>query len=196
VRVTRTCTPNVVVANRVQGPDGGWRTIDAQVLFAAAVTLSETYDALLTDELTRRLPLTFGWRDRGPRRTPAFEVDGVDDQLLALFSTRSRAITTHLEALVAEFTTGHGRGPSRVETIRLRQTATLATRQAKQAHAWPDLLTAWAQRARVFTGREPRDLLAAALDGDYNRPLRAHDIGRQSVTELAGLAVVGVQDRR
>jgi len=197
---TRAGDPNlhthVVVANRVQGPDQEWRTIDGQLLFAAAVTLSETYDALLADELTRRLPVSFGWRDRGLRRTAAFEVDGVDDQLLALFSTRSRAITAHLEELVSEFTASHERGPSRVETIRLRQTATLATRQAKQPHAWADLLTSWAQRARVLTGREPRDLLTAALDGDYGRPLCAHDVGRASVTELAALAVVGVGDRR
>ena len=93
---TRLGDPNlhthVVVANRVQAADGVWRTLDGQQLFAAGVALSETYDALVSDELARRLPVTFGWRDRGARRTPAFEVDGIDDQLLALFSTRSRDV--------------------------------------------------------------------------------------------------------
>lgn len=197
---TRQADPNlhthVVVANRVQGPDEKWRAIDARPLFAATVTLSETYDALLTDELARTLPVEFGWRDRGPRRTPAFEVDGVDERLIQLFSTRSATISTQLDRLVIEFTAEHGRGPSRVETIRLRQTATLATRPVKTTHAWSELLTSWAQRARELTGREPRDLLSAALSGQYSRPLRVRDVGMQSCHELAALAIVGVQERR
>jgi hypothetical protein len=48
----------------------------------------------------------------------------------------------------------------------------------------------------VATGREPRDLLAAALDGSYARPLRARDIGNESRRDLAALAVVGVAERR
>jgi conjugative relaxase-like TrwC/TraI family protein len=197
---TRHGDPNlhthVVVANRVQAADGQWRTLDGQQLFAAGVALSETYDALVADEVARRLRVGFGWRDRGPRRTPAFEVDGIDDELLALFSSRSRDITSHLHDLATDFHSAHGRGPTRVETIRLRQTATLATRPVKTAHAWSDLLTSWAQRARAATGREPRDLLAAALDGRYARPLRARDIGRESRRDLAALAVVGVAERR
>jgi conjugative relaxase-like TrwC/TraI family protein len=197
---TRAGDPNlhthVVVANRVQAADGQWRTLDGQLLFAAGVALSETFDALVADEVARRLGVSLGWRDRGPRRTPAFEVDGIDDRLLALFSSRSRDITTHLHDLVAGFHAAHGRGPTRVETIRLRQTATLATRPVKTAHAWSDLLTAWTQRARAATGREPKDLLAAALDGTYARPLRARDIGAQSRSDLAALAVAGVAGRR
>jgi conjugative relaxase-like TrwC/TraI family protein len=197
---TRHGDPNlhthVVVANRVQAADGQWRTLDGQLLFAAGVAMSETYDALVADVVARRLKVGFGWRDRGARRTPGFEVDGIDDQLLALFSSRSRDITSHLHDLVTDFHAAHGRGPTRVETIRLRQTATLATRPAKTAHAWSDLLTSWAQRARAATGREPRDLLAAALEGTYSRPLLARDIGHESRRDLAALAVVGVAERR
>lgn len=69
---TRTGDPNlhthVVVANRVQAADGTWRTLDGQLLFAAGVALSETFDALLADELSRRLPVQFRWRDRGSGR--------------------------------------------------------------------------------------------------------------------------------
>lgn len=197
---TRHGDPNlhthVVVANRVQAADGQWRTLDGRVMFAAAVALSETYDGLLADELARRLEVGFGLRDRGPRRSAAFEVDGIDEELLALFSTRARDIDGHFQDMLVDFHADHGRGPSRVETIRLRQTATLATRPIKRARAWADLLTEWGQRARLFTGRAPRDLLAEALDGTYARPLRARDIGPASRQDLAGLAVVGVQARR
>ena len=197
---TRTGYPNlhshVVVANRVQAADGVWRTLDGQQLFAAGVALSETYDALVADELARRLPVRFAWRDRGERRTPAFEIDGIPDELLAAFSTRSRGIAPELARLTRDFQREHGRGPSRVETIRLRQAATLASRPVKVAHAWADLLTSWAQRARELTGREPRDLLAAALSGDYGRPLQVRDIGTESRHQLAALAVAGVEARR
>jgi len=57
---TRAGDPNlhthVVIANKVQGPDGVWRSLDGRTVHAAVVTVSELYDALLADELTRRRP--------------------------------------------------------------------------------------------------------------------------------------------
>jgi conjugative relaxase-like TrwC/TraI family protein len=47
---------HVVIANRVQGEDGRWRTLDSRgVLFPSVVALSETCDDLLADHLTREL---------------------------------------------------------------------------------------------------------------------------------------------
>lgn len=46
----------MLIANRVQGEDGRWRTLDSGgVLFPSVVALSETYDDLLADHLTREL---------------------------------------------------------------------------------------------------------------------------------------------
>ena len=53
---------HVVVANRVQGPDGRWRTLDSSTLHRAVVAYSETYNQLLADEMTRRTGL--GWTAR------------------------------------------------------------------------------------------------------------------------------------
>lgn len=197
---TRTGDPNlhthVVVANRVQAADGTWRTLDGQLLFAAGVALSETFDALLADELSRRLPVAFRWRNRGEWATPAFELDGFPDELLKAFSTRSTGIATHLFRATEAFVAEHGRHPTRVEQIRLRQTATLATRPPKVARSWADLLTSWAQRARELAGREPRDLVADALSGQYARPLRLRDIGTESRRIFATYAVTQVEGRR
>ena len=117
---TRAGDPNlhthVVVANKVQGPDGLWRSLDGKTVHAATVTVSALYDALLADELTRRLPVTWSHRSRGPRRNPAFELDGLDDTLLATFSTRSEQIHCAEQEWLAQFEAAHGRGPSRVET--------------------------------------------------------------------------------
>ncbi|MHB1738271.1 MAG: MobF family relaxase [Actinomycetes bacterium] len=72
---TRAGDPNlhthVVVANKVQGPDGVWRSLDGRTVHAAVVTVSELYDTLLADELARRLPVEWSMRERGPRRAAA-----------------------------------------------------------------------------------------------------------------------------
>src|SRR5665811_366939 len=132
---TRAGDPNlhthVVVANKVQGPDGAWRSLDGKTIHAATVTVSALYDALLADELTRRLPVTWSHRSRGPRRNPAFEIDGLDDTLLAAFSTRSEQITCAEQEWAAGFRLDRGRAPSRVETTRARQHLTRATRPPK-----------------------------------------------------------------
>lgn len=66
---TRAGDPNlhahVVIANKVQGPDGAWRSLDGRTVHAAVVTVSELYDALLADDLARRLPVEWTMRDRG-----------------------------------------------------------------------------------------------------------------------------------
>ena len=86
---SRASDPNlhthVVVANKVQGPDGAWRSPGRQDVHAADVTVSELYDALLADEVARRLRCDVvdarprgasqpGLRDRRRRRRPAGRV--------------------------------------------------------------------------------------------------------------------------
>ncbi|WP_293770094.1 MobF family relaxase [Sporichthya sp.] len=52
---TRAGDPNLhthlVIANRVQGPDGRWRSVDGQVLYQATVACSEIYDSTVADLL-------------------------------------------------------------------------------------------------------------------------------------------------
>jgi conjugative relaxase-like TrwC/TraI family protein len=43
---------HVTVANKVQGPDGVWRTLYSQRLFRSAVAMSELYDGALADATT------------------------------------------------------------------------------------------------------------------------------------------------
>ncbi|WP_019874434.1 MobF family relaxase [Sporichthya polymorpha] len=164
---TRAGDPNLhthlVIANKVQGPDGKWRAVDGQVLFAAAVACSEIYDSVLADLLHARLGVRFGYRDRGPRRTPAFEIAGIPDALIAAFSSRSQAIGAHTQALVAAFTETHGREPDRVEVLRLRQQATLATRPDKHLTPLPELRARWRATAEAVTGRPVDTMLDTAI---------------------------------
>ena len=65
------------IANRVQGPDGRWRTLDSRALHKAAVAMSERYDTVLADLITARLGLDWEYRERGPRGNPAYELAAV-----------------------------------------------------------------------------------------------------------------------
>src|SRR5690349_14018982 len=61
----------VVVSNKVQTTeDGRWRSLDGRPLHAAVVALSEHYNAVLADRLTRLLGIDWEQRTRGPERTP------------------------------------------------------------------------------------------------------------------------------
>lgn len=197
---TRAGDPNlhthVVIANKVQGPDGAWRSLDGRSVHAAVVTVSELYDALLADELARRLPVEWSMRDRGPRRSPAFEVDGIGEDLLAHFSTRAAAIHCAEQEWLTQFQATHGRAPTRVETTRARQHLTRATRPPKTVRPLADLLADWANRARALTGREPHDLAARALAGTYGRALHAHDVGPEVRAAMTAQVLDDVSTRR
>ena len=164
---TRTGDPNlhthVVIANKVQGLDGLWRSLDSRALHHATVAVSEVYDNLLADQLARDLPVSLSWRDRGPRRGPAFEIDGIPDPLLAEFSTRSAAITEAMAARLEAFHAEHGRPPTRVETTRIRQHLTLTTRPPKTVQPLPALMAWWRDRATRLLGHTSDHVVSAAL---------------------------------
>ena len=197
---TRAGDPNlhahVVIANKVQGPDGQWRSLDGRTVHAAVVTVSELYDTLLADELARRLPVEWSMRERGPRRNPAFEVAGIGEDLLGEFSQRSEQIHCAEREWAAQFETDHGRTPSRVETTKARQHLARATRPPKTVHRLADLFADWANRARALTGQEPVDLAARALQGRYGRALHAHDVGPEVHEALAAQVVAEVSTKR
>ena len=164
---TRTGDPNlhthVVIANRVQGLDGQWRTLDSRALHHAVVAISEVYDNLFADHLARVLPVAWEHRDRGPRRTPAFELAGLPDRLLAEFSTRSAQVDAAMVAAVADFKATRGRGPSRVETTQLRQRITRQVRPPKTARRLTDLMSWWRRRASALLHLSPEQITAGAL---------------------------------
>lgn len=146
---------HLVIANRVQGLDGRWRTLDSRAMHRAAVALSERYDGLLADHITARLGLAWEYRERGPQRNPAYELAAVPAALTELFSSRSVAITTETERLIGAYLADHGRRPDPVMVLKLRQQATLATRDAKEVHSLADLTDQWRRRAAATVDKDP-----------------------------------------
>ena len=187
---------HVVIANKVQGADGAWRSVDSRALHHAVVAASETYDALLADALSRALPVRWGWRSRGPRRSVGLELDGVDDVLISEFSSRTKQIDEAMTARLAEFYAAHGRGPNRVEVVRLRAQVTRSTRPGKQVRGLPDLVASWRERAASRTGLDPAQLTARVLRQAHTTPLTAAQVPDEVVEHLAGHVLTQVMARR
>ncbi len=183
---------HVVVANKVQGAhDGKWRTLDGRPMHAAVVALSEHYNAVLADHLTRDLGLGWEMRERGERRNPAFEIAGVPDVLIGEFSSRSRDIEVAADVLIAEYVDKYGRRPSVKTILRLRAEATLRTRPEKTVHSLADLTNQWRARASTILD-EDSTTWAARIIADSGRPLLRADDLSLDVLEDIGATVVGV----
>jgi len=154
---------HVVIANRAQGPDGKWRTLDSRAIHKAAVAMSERYDTILADHLTVALGLEWEYRDRGPNRNPAHELAAVPQPLLEVFSRRSQAIDEETDRLIDAYVAAHGHRPDPATVIRLPQQATLATRPAKELHSLEELTNEWRTRAVDALGQDPGAWAARVL---------------------------------
>ncbi|HEY3408759.1 MAG TPA: MobF family relaxase, partial [Propionicimonas sp.] len=155
---------HVAIANKVHTGDGHWMTIDAAVLYAAKVTLSEVYLTSLTARL-RDIGLTLVPVGKDGKR-PVFEIAGVGARLNARWSSRRQRITAATSQLVAQFEADHERPPTRIEKLDLAQQATLDTRQGKhQPRSEADQRAAWAAEAAQVLGRGGVDQLLQAVWG-------------------------------
>ena len=155
---------HVLVANRVQGEDGRWRTVDSRgALMPAAVTLSETYTALLMDRVTQRLG--WAWSDTNAAepalerefeeevaqaRSSKWELNGVPVALVTAFSQRSLGIQDRVDSLVESFRAERGRSPRPSELLRLRERARRDTAPAKEVVSLELLSAMWQERARTL----------------------------------------------
>ena len=147
---------HVVVLNRVQAVgDRVWRTLDSRGLFASTVMLSEMHQGVLSDLLTSELGWDWTAHTRRSSTAPKWEVAGVSKRLTEEFSKRTVAIVSAKDRLIAQFEDDHGRAPTDVEVLKLRQTATLSTRRAKKGVGLGDLTEEWTTRATPYLDDEP-----------------------------------------
>jgi conjugative relaxase-like TrwC/TraI family protein len=113
---------HLVVANRVQGPDGRWTALDGRDLYWHRLAADAIYRASYQRELSRSLGVEWTAADRHGNR----ELQGVPEELLRAFSKRSDQIDLEVERLEAS---------GRERTPRLVKWAVHATRKPKQHEA-------------------------------------------------------------
>jgi conjugative relaxase-like TrwC/TraI family protein len=141
---------HLVVANRVQGPDGRWTALNGRDVYRHRRAADAIYRAALQRELTRSLGVAWTDADRHGNR----EIRGMPTELVRAFSKRAEQVNAEVERLEAS---------GRLRTPRLVKWAVHATRKAKQ-HETPETLYArWRQEAGE-RGTDP-DALVRAVTG-------------------------------
>ncbi len=188
---------HVVIANKVQGEDGKWRSLDGRPMHQAVVAISEHYNAVLADHLTRSLGVGWEQRERGRDRNPAWEIIGVPNELIAEFSSRSAAIEEETDRLIDTYVTDHGHRPDKRAVLRLRQQATLSTRPDKTHYSLAELTDQWRRRADRVLGQDAEtwaDRLLATSSGTV--VVRAEDVSRDELVALGQAGVEQVQEKR
>jgi conjugative relaxase-like TrwC/TraI family protein len=125
---------HLVVANRVQGPDGRWTALDGRDLYRHRRAADAVYRAVYQRELTRSLGVEWTAADRHGNR----EICGMPTELVRVFSKRAEQVTAEVERLEAS---------GRERTPRLVKWVVHATRQAKRQEAPETLYGRW--RAEV-----------------------------------------------
>lgn len=185
---------HVAVSNKVQGPDGKWRSLDGRALFAAAVSMSERYNTTLEDELRRRVGVQFAPRAEGrlDHRRPVREIVGVPPDLLSQFSKRRHGIEQHYADLLADYRAAYARDPDEITRKRLYQQATLTERPDKEeGRPLVDLIAQWRAEADRIAGPGTTDRVEAAALGQ--QPAREELVG---VAELARVCLERLEASR
>jgi conjugative relaxase-like TrwC/TraI family protein len=159
---------HLVIANRVQGPDGRWTALDGRDLYRHRLAADAIYRATYQRELARTLGVEWTAADRHGNR----ELQGAPEELVRGFSKRTGQIDAELDRLVAD---------GRERTPRLVKWAVHATRKPKEHEAPDTLYDRWRQEAaergvdadtlvREVTGRTP--------NRDQDRTVSADPSGR------------------
>ena len=149
---------HVVIANRVAADDGRWLALDARTIKLDQRTLSALYHASLRAELTRSLGVEWAEPVHG-----IAEMAGVPDDVLAEFSSRTKAVEERIEDKLERFVESFERDPTPRERWRLEREAVTESRPSKSHgdDAW-SLHAEWAERAAAI-GHDPEYVIGAAV---------------------------------
>ena len=187
---------HLVVWNRARSvSDGKWRTLDSRAIFKATTTLSELHQGVLSDLLTAELGVGWEARERRHSSKPRYEITGVPEALMAEFSQRSEQIAARGDELNSSFVDAHGRRPTVVETMRLRQVATIATRPEKTHRSLAELTATWRERAADHVPEDEQLAWVSSLAGRNDLPLlHTNDLAEPILDDAAQAVVTTVAE--
>jgi conjugative relaxase-like TrwC/TraI family protein len=146
---------HLVVANRIQGPDGRWTALDGRDLYRHRLAADAIYRATYQRELSRSLGVVWTDADVHGNR----ELQGMPEELVRLFSKRSDQIDLEVGRLAAS---------GRERTPRLVKWAVHATRKPK-AHETPDTLYERWRTEVAERGVDPDALVRQVTDRTRDR---------------------------
>src|SRR6266540_4712203 len=168
---------HVIVANRVQGPDGRWTALDGRDLYRNRLVADAIYRGAYQRALSRSLGVAWTEADRWGNR----ELAGMPADLLKAFSKRADAIDCEVERLQSE---------GRVRTPKLVKWAVHATRQAKRQEAPATLVERWRAEATEH-GVDVPELLRRVVGRDRHAANGPAGAGSTEATAALGDQLVG-----
>ncbi|MCY1659221.1 relaxase domain-containing protein [Dietzia sp. SL131] len=185
---------HVLLANKVQGPDGRWLSLDGRAIFQMHQAISARYDAILHDKLTRRMGVEFQAHYPHPDKAPIWEISGIDRRLIEAFSSRRTLARPVYDRLVAQYVEKNNRQPSQRASYALWQKAILDTRDAKKpAQSLAEHRATWRQMAENVVGAHAVDSVVGEVTGQgrsqVSRELFDAQVHARQVAEQAVAAV-------
>ena len=120
---------HIAIWNRVQRADRAdekWRTLDSRSLHYQRLAVAPVTDRIMEARLS-----ALGYAMVPRPDGNGTEVGGVSQDVMDLFSSRSRALTPELKTLISQYQTAHGRAPSKRTIWLLGQQAAQNTRRTK-----------------------------------------------------------------
>jgi conjugative relaxase-like TrwC/TraI family protein len=166
---------HLVVANRVQGPDGRWTALDGRDLYRHRLAADAIYRATYQRELSRTLGVEWTAADGHGNR----ELQGMPEALVGGFSKRTDQIDAELDRLAAD---------GRERTPRLVKWTVQATRKPKAAEAPDTLYGRWRAEA-AERGHDPDTLVRTVIDRTPERDQDgtvSADVAGRLLDRLAG----------
>src|SRR5215211_2019627 len=164
---------HLIIANRVQGPDGRWTTLDGRDLYAHRRAADALYRAAYQRSLSRSLGIAWGEADRWGNRP----ITGMPTEVVRAFSKRNQQITQHLAQLEEQ---GRHRTPA------LIRFAVHATRQPKRHEAPESLYDRWRSEAQAL-GIDPDRLVARVCGRAREQDQKVSNLAvKRAFNRLAG----------
>src|SRR6266542_4923255 len=154
---------------------GRFLAMDSRPVFQFGATAEAIYACELAAQL-QRLGYRLDWHDT--RKGRVWELAGVDERLVELFSSRHR----HIDHLAASFQAEKGRPPTKLERRRLAQHDRLAKTPACRAPHWPAYRQVLDCRGLAPPTPERTLVHAAAPLGERETMVRARLLNADGVT--------------
>ncbi|WP_412749613.1 MobF family relaxase [Krasilnikovia sp. M28-CT-15] len=185
---------HVAISNKIQGVDGGWRSVDGRALFRIGVAASEHYNSTVETLASQLLGVEFETRaDTVGKRYPVREVAGIPLEWIRSFSSRRTQIEDRYEDLIVEYRRAHGHDPDYQAAFKLAERANLDTRGPKQhPRTLAELRAQWTAQLIAEHGRRAgrtlRDVITARGPAEVTARLSS-TLLPEEIGTLAGLAV-------
>ena len=162
-----------VIANMLLGPDGKWRTMANERLYASKMLLGALYRSELAGELGK-----LGYRIEKTHADGRFEIGGVSREIVEAFSSRRAEIEAAMES--------RGQGAT-AENQHLARRAALMTRAHKRDVDKEALRGIWAKQASGV-GFDAKALVASAVERALQGPEKegAREAGADRQANLTG----------